>query len=285
MPALIESIILIVVLFLIGCESQDDQIDPILYEECQLFDGQPTKPKYHVILIIGQSNTNAGIGLDPKIDTADVRVKQLGRFDGRDFKIVEAIEPLDHSTAMEGKIGFGLTFSNLYANSYLKAGDSLFIIPCGYGGTGFKDNNWNKGNRLYKDAIKRTRFVLSNYPNSALTAILWHQGEKDVGNANYEIALSTFIEDIRTDLGYPDVPFILGGMVPFWTQQDEDRKRQQNIIASMNDKLWRTGYADPNIPFKIEKSNNSFDAFHFDANGQREIGKRYFYSFNCTLFE
>lgn len=37
-----------------------------------------------------------------------------------------------------------------------------------------------------------------------------------------------------------------------------------------------TGYANPTVPFVIEKENKNVDTIHYNANGQRELGKRNF---------
>jgi len=248
---------------------------------CSSFSLQPSK--YNIILIAGQSNTHSGAGLDSKIDTAFTGVTQLGRFNGQDMKVVKAIEPLDHHTSKANKIGFGLTFANLFKENFLTRGDTLIIVPCGYGGTGFSDDRWNKGNDLYNDAVKRVKYIQNKYKGSKLQAILWHQGERDINYNLYEASLTTFIENIRADLQSPDVPFILGGMVPYWVNQKQARVRQNAIIASMPYKLCNIGYADPTQPFTIEKEYNTTNAIHFNAAGQRELGKRYFSEYVTVL--
>jgi hypothetical protein len=35
-------------------------------------------------------------------------------------------------------------------------------------------------------------------------------------------------------------------------------------------------YVDPYKPFKITKENDLIDVYHYDAKGQREMGKRFF---------
>ena len=77
----------------------------------------------------------------------------------------------------------------------------------------------------------------------------------------------------RSDLNAFDVPFILGGMVPFWVDKYDERIKQQEIISSTVNRHNLTGYADPELPFRIEKEDNFFDEIHFDAPGQRELGK------------
>lgn len=232
-----------------------------------------------IILVVGQSNTHAGLGLDPILDAQEEGIYQVGRFDNNNC-IIEATEPLDHHTRTEGRIGFALTFAKLLQQNDQDSSDIL-IVPCGYGGTGFIDNHWNKTNDLYEDAVARVRHVSELYPTGELVAILWHQGETDVylGNANYQQNLDRFITDIRNEVGSDSVPFILGGMVPYWVNQAADRQQQQQLIAATPTRLGRIGYADPTVPFLIEKTDNTFDDIHFDAAGQRELGIRYFNQF------
>ena len=233
------------------------------------------RDSYKIIIIAGQSNTHAGPGFDPILDTSHASIKQLGRFYGDDYKIIPAEEPLQHHVMIYGEIGFGLTFAKL-VNEHLDDGKNILIIPCGKGGTGFIDQNWNKGDPLYNDLINRYRLIKNDYPDSKLLAILWHQGEKDVGNDEYQNLLDGFINNLRKDVGNPSTPFILGGMVPYWVNLRSAREVQQQIISTTTLRISNVGYADPNLPFVIEKSDNDFDAIHFDAVGQREMGRRYF---------
>ncbi|MEL0239133.1 MAG: sialate O-acetylesterase [Gammaproteobacteria bacterium] len=245
---------------------------PLIMFSCSKEKNEPTN---YVVLIVGQSNTHAGIGYDSELDKTVDGIKQLGRFGNDNMKIIDATEPLHNHTASENKIGFGLTFSKLLKN-YLKTEKNIILVPCGFGGTGFSQNNWNKGDELYSDAVARVKYVMENNPGSELTAMLWHQGESDVGSMSYENDLDNFINDIRNDLNAFDIPFILGGMVPFWVDKYDLRIKQQEIISNTVNRLNLIGYANPELPFRIEKQDNLFDEIHFDAVGQRELGKRYF---------
>lgn len=229
---------------------------------------------YEIIIVAGQSNTHAGLTLDRKIDIADKNTFQLGRFSIYDYLIIPANEPLHHHTIQDDKNGFALTFSKLL-NDYEKNGNPKLIIPCGSGGTSIP-RKWNKEGFLYNDLIDRTKFVIKKFPKSEIKLILWHQGEADVGNPNYTNLLDTFIQNIRSDLNTKDLPFIVGGMVPFWVSQKSFRIEQQTIIKNTPLRIENTAYADPEIPFIIEKEDNTFDEIHYSAEGQRELGRRYF---------
>ena len=231
---------------------------------------------YDVILIIGQSNTHYGIGFDSILDAPDSLIYQLGRHNSNDLEVILAEEPLHHHTIQSQKIGFGLTFAKEYVQDYPNR--EVLLIPCGYGGTGFVDNRWNKGDDLYNDAIDRVNFILENYSGSQIKVILWHQGEQDAihDNNNYQLSLDRFINDIRLDIYSDSVPFILGGMVPYWVESDMNRMFFQNTISETPSRVFNTGYADPCIPFVILKDDNNYDEIHYDAAGQRELGRRYY---------
>lgn len=238
------------------------------------------QPVFDVILVMGQSNTHQGYGFDSILDFPCPDIKQFGRFGENNYRIIQAAEPLDHWSKLEHHIGFVLPFAKKYANEYLKSGHEVLIIPCGMGSTGFGQHSWNPGDSLYNDAVARTNYVLSHY-NSRLIAILWHQGESDVGNPLFQNCLDSMITILKKDIVGENerIPFILGGLVPYWTDQDSSRIALNRIISATVFRISRTGYADPRQPFVIDKPDNDFIPVHYDANGQREMGIRYFNEF------
>ncbi len=246
----------IISLFLLSCE-------------LSTFDEVP----YDIIIVAGQSNTHAGRGLNRKTDNATNKdIFQLGRNSFFDRIIIPANEPLHHHTVRKNKIGFALTFAKLFDRINNK--NPILIIPCGSGGSSIP-RNWNRTSFLYNDLIERVELVLNKFPQSQIKAVLWHQGESDVGDENYDTLLDNLIENMRVDLK-TEAPFVVGGMVPFWVSKTKNRIIQQDIIKNTPKRVKNTSYANPEIPFVIKKENNNFDIIHYDANGQRELGKRYF---------
>lgn len=232
---------------------------------------------YDVILLAGQSNTHYGFNMNAAIDTVGVNVKQLGRLDGDDMKVIAGKEPLDNWTRASGRISFASSFGNMYAKNYLTGNRKVLIVPCGYSATSMVGGNWRVGDPLYKDAVKRTNFVLDTYLGSRLVAILWHQGEYDAGNANYQGQLDAMINGMRKEItDASKVPFLLGGMVPDWVKGATSRQTIQNIIANTVNRVPNTGYADSMLPTVLTRANNSNDQIHYDATQQRELAKRYF---------
>lgn len=247
---------------------------------CQL-EVEDNDTAYDIIIIAGQSNTNQGLGLNSEIDVPDDNIFQLGRYSLYNHVIIPANEPLQHHTSDTQKIGFGLTFAKLYNQNLNPTKKPILIIPCGYGGSSLKED-WVFNGNLYRDMIERVNFIKNKYPNSNIKTFLWHQGEADVYTQNYSALLDEFILKTRTDLN-SNHPFILGGMVPYWVQQDTDRVKQQNIIKDTPNRISNTAYADPEEPFIISKEDDTIDMIHYDAKGQRELGKRYFTAYQQLM--
>lgn len=266
---------LIFLLILISCNKEKEPLfdqTPVQIESCD---------NYDVFLIVGQSNTNTGLGLDRSIDTSCTRIDQLGRYDIDNFKVIRAFEPLQSHDIFTDRIGFSLSFANHYVkNNLLGQGRKVMLIHCGKGGTGFARHNWNPGDELYADAIKRINSVLTSGDNNILKAILWHQGENDVAMPNYQKKLDNMINQMRKDIvkNQTNTPFILGGMSPAWIWMDSTRRGyHQNLIANTVKRVPYCGFADSYKPFPlIPLPENLPDGIHFDAGNQRELGKRYF---------
>lgn len=252
----------------------------IMFSSCEQTEANRCEPDQvyapKIVLIAGQSNTHAGLGLDAQLDAEAPNIYQLGR-SNFDNCVIIASEPLHHHSSSPDRIGFGLTFAKLLS-AYHAHNTDIILVPCGFGGTGFADNRWNKGNDLYIDAVARTNSVRSKYPEGEVVAILWHQGETDVilENQNYQQDLDSFIVGLRADISADSVPFILGGMVPHWVAQDLTRQNFRQLIEQTPQRIGMTGYADPEVPTMITKPDDTFDEIHFDAAGQRELGQRYF---------
>lgn len=241
--------------------------------------------QFDIFIIMGQSNTENGEGFIAGIDDVPGGIMQLGRHGYNDMKVLEAREPLENWDPRPGRIGFGLVFAKLYRDSVLNQGRKILLIPCGKGNSGFEDKGWNKGDPLYNDAIYRLNWVLEHYQGSQLKAILWQQGERDVSNASYRQQLDDMMESFRRDIRgeFEVYPLLAGGMVPYWVHLDSARERQQDIIMSIPKRITKSAYVDPEFPFVISKPNDTLDDVHYDAAGQRELGRRYFTAYRVLV--
>jgi len=107
------------------------------------------------------------------------------------------------------------------ARKIYQSGSDLMIFKCAVGGTDLA-NDWNKSNSgdfpLYKIMMEQldTAFVRLNEAgiDFKIAGFFWMQGESDAADtyrANaYENNLRLFIQNIRTDLNSPELPFIIG---------------------------------------------------------------------------
>jgi hypothetical protein len=236
---------------------------------------------YDIFLIAGQSNTFNGKYIDPVLDKYDLRVLQLGRRDGFDYKLLLAIEPLHHHSYSDSLNGFALSFAKLYADSYLENGRKVLLIPCAENGSGFINGRWNRGNPLFEDAVKRVSFCVNAFPGSRVKGILWHQGEADKSFGTfYQSLLESMIiamrKDIKINTGQDSIPFIAGGLVPFWIKSNPQYAIIDSVLRALPVSTQLTGFADAHKPFVIRKLNDEDDPIHFDAAGQREMARRYF---------
>src|ERR1035441_4734814 len=168
----------------------------------------PVKEKLHLYLLIGQSNMagRGQIGAEDK--TPHPRVLLFTLQDNWE----PAVEPVTHDKPGMLGVGPGLAFGKAMATS--DPGVTIGLVPCAAGGTPLK--RWERRGDLYSNAVQRARLAMRE---GTLKGILWHQGESDSGtatNANsYGDRLSRMIQDIRADLGVPDLPFVVGQIGEF----------------------------------------------------------------------
>jgi Carbohydrate esterase, sialic acid-specific acetylesterase len=294
----IAALFLLILLKLCSCSHKDETI---LAMNCVMSDSHSCSPIdtllpdlseirpvaseiFDIFVVMGQSNTLVGLGYDSILDHGHPRIFQFGRYQENDLKVISSQDPLENHDVIENNVGFAMTFSKWYVHEFLLSDRNLMIIPCGKGGSGFGDGNWNRGNDLYADAVMRINYVLKNYPGSEIKAILWHQGEDDVDNSSYQSALDSMIVNLRKDCKTNYViPFILGGMVPFWVDQSENRKILECIIKDTPNRISQCSFADPREPCRISKKHDEIDDIHYDAMGQRILGVRYFEAYKNLL--
>lgn len=242
---------------------------------------------YDIFPVIGQSNTYNGDGLDYTLDKTDSRIKQLGRFDSNNYKIIPARDPLEHFTIAQNRNGFAMTFAMNYLQYYWEGNREVLLIPGALNGSSFYGHQWRKGDTLYNDIVARVKYVLQQYPGSKVKAFLWHQGESDVTwGRYYGQLLDNMIVNMRRDIagnGGDSIPFIVGGLVPYWVDKYPAAKITDSVISETPQRLPYIGYASSRIPYIITKPVNYVDEVHFDAAGQREMGRRYFSAYQNVI--
>ncbi len=223
----------------------------------------PPKAEFHLYLLIGQSNM-AGRG---KMTDADRKpVERIFKLDNKD-QWVPAAHPLHFDKSIAG-VGLGLSFAEEMANA--KPGVVIGLIPCAVGGTPL--SRWSQGGDLYKEALRRTKIALCD---GTLRGVLWHQGENDSRSDEtadtYAERLAKMIGDLRSDVETPRLPFVAGRLGPFYlvTRGNEAVRTIDNALKTIGDHVELTACAS------AEGLKHKGDKVHFDADGLRELGRRY----------
>lgn len=98
-----------------------------------------------------------------------------------------------------------------------------------------------------------------------IRGMIWHQGEADSGLSTsvYKDRLKEFITSVRTDLGKPDLPFLIGEIIQ--SASANTRAAQQQAAAETPNAAFISS-----IALKADST-----AIHFDTNGQLDFGRRY----------
>ena len=234
----------------------------------------PEKSKFQLFLLAGQSNM-AGRGKVAELTAAEKapnpRVLALNQAGG--WQAAE--DPIHWDKAGAG-VGIGKFFGKIVADK--NPGVVVGLIPTACGGSPI--STWQPGkhhdqtkSNPYDDCLTRARAAMQV---GTLKAILWHQGESD-SNVKaapvYEQKLEELINRLRTDLGAPDVPFIIGQLGQFpvppakpWTPERVEVDRAQKAVAA---KLKNVYYVS------AEGLLSGGDNLHFSTAAQRTFAERY----------
>jgi len=214
-------------------------------------------PKFdlHIYLLIGQSNM-AGRAKYTEKDAAPIDRCYL--LNGTD-QWESAKNPLNrYSTIRKGinmqKLNPGYSFAKTMLKEQRKI--SIGLVVNAKGGT--KIEQWGKGTKFYKDAIRRTKEAQKS---GTLKGILWHQGESNHKTPeDYLLKLQALVENLRADLDSPDLPFVAGQVleVPAINEQ----------IAKLPSKVPATGFVS-------SEGLKGQDRWHFDTASMMELGERY----------
>lgn len=228
----------------------------------------PPREKFHLFLLIGQSNMAGRGKIEPQDQVAVPRVLMLSK----EGKWVPATDPLHFDKKVAG-VGLGRTFGIEIANSSPEI--TIGLIPCAVGGSPI--DSWQPGlyypptkSHPWDDAIKRAKLALAA---GELKGILWHQGESDSSqelSAVYEKKLHDLVGRLRRELDAPNVPFIVGQMGDFADHPWKASKKEvDRALRDLPQKVARTAYVS------AAGLDHQGDGTHFDADSYRELGRRY----------
>jgi hypothetical protein len=221
-----------------------------------------------LFLLAGQSNM-AGRGyVEPEDTVPHERVWMLNRAEAW----VPAVDPVHFDKPVAG-VGPARAFGIAVAEAEPRA--RVGLVPTAVGGspiTSWVPGGYDAATKThpYDEALVRARAAMRD---GTFRAILWHQGESD-SNARsaplYEARLRTLITRFRTDLGDPNLPFLIGELGHF-PEKPWDEWR------TMVDAAHRAVARDmPGVAYvSAEGLDDRGDELHFSAASARELGRRY----------
>ena len=224
----------------------------------------PPKESFHIYLLMGQSNM---VGRDTRGLPSNENNPRILLLDTNGQWVV-AKDPLHPKIgSIDSGIGPGMSF----AEQMIKADSNVTIglVPCAVGGTPLR--RWVKGGDLYENAISLAKVAAKS---GVLKGVLWHQGESDSDqkeNAeSYQARLTQMFQDLRTDLNTPDLPVVVGQLGMFLESEKHPYvETVRTALRQMPAALPHAGYADS------AGLGDKGDQLHFNAEAQREFGRRY----------
>jgi len=213
------------------------------------------KNNIDLYLLIGQSNMCVSADVNPEDNIPNIYIVRFDKRDGQ-WKLLDAGD-------VDG-IGPAPSFA---AGMIADREDTVVgIVHAAVSGT--PQARWLKGGDLYEAALDRATEAMKF---GTMRGVLWHQGESEAGDftkaSNYGSNLKNMINDIRSDLGISDLPFVLGKLGDFNTQAYKYLVNN-GIDAAAND-LSNVKVASP-IGLTCWDDN-----IHFTSESQRIYGFRY----------
>ena len=222
-----------------------------------------------IFLLAGQSNMAGRGTVEAQDSVVNPRVRKLDE----SMKWVPAVDPLHWDKPALVGVGPGRSFGLALAAADTNA--RIGLVPTAVGGSPI--SSWAPGVRdpgtgtyPYDDALARMRVALRD---GKVRAILWHQGESDATpelSPIYEAKLRALIARFRSDLGEPDLPFIIGALGQFagrpWTA---DVRRVDAAHRAIAASLENVAYVSS------DGLRDKGDSLHFDAASARTFGQRY----------
>lgn len=224
---------------------------------------------FDLYLLVGQSNM-AGRGIPTDADRQPAsRVLVFNKSD----EWARQGEPIHFDKSMVG-VGPGFAFGKLMAQKYPTK--TIGLIPCAVGGTPIE--RWKPGADLFEAAVRRAKLAMER---GRLKGILWHQGEassdKQKTASIYASELCQVVEGFRKALDTPNAPFIVGRLGEYLYTRSGNKSPFAYMVNEQIDTL---PSLVPNTAVVSSKGlMHNGDELHFDADSQREFGKRYFETF------
>ncbi len=222
------------------------------------------KENFHIYLLMGQSNM---AGRDTSALAAQTDNPRVLALDANGQWVV-ARDPI-HSKNGRTEPGAGPGIPFALAMIETDPHVTIGLVPCAVGGTPLK--RWVKGGDLYAAALDKAKLAAQS---GTVKGVLWHQGESDSDKQpwadSYGARLAKMIEDLRADLGQPNLPVVVGQLGGFLKPEKQPfAETVRGALREIPAKVPQTGYADS------DGLTDKGDKLHFNAASVAELGRRF----------
>jgi hypothetical protein len=224
-----------------------------------------TKDTLLIYIMAGQSNMAGRGAVEPQDTVTNPRILTIDSAGN----LVIAKEPLHFYQPGFSGLDCGVSFAGNLLPA-IPAGSSICLVPCAISSTTVQQwlGDSSHGVKLYSNMLSRAQIAMQH---GVLRGVLWHQGEANAedssGPVRYAADLEAFVLKIRKDVQDDQLPFFAGTLADFCRYPFKD---------SVNASIRRAANALPRI-FVVSTADLSCkpDSVHFDAAGQREMGRRF----------
>lgn len=186
------------------------------------------KSKFHVIVLMGQSNME-GAGYPVPSEYIKGVPNVLRMNDKMEWKQADLV--MGPSSGLSP----GYVFARKYADMH--PGITVGFIQCAVGGkslaalgSGRGAERQSNGKTIYENAIEK---IKAAQQVGVIKAVLWHQGESDSGKQDYVPALNEYVTKLRADINEPDVPFIAGELGQYQSWMNGFNQRIQALPSTI----------------------------------------------------
>lgn len=230
-------------------------------------DGGGTGAKFHVFLLLGQSNMAGWPKAQAADKVEDPRIRVLGYDEcaatGRHKDAWDTAAPPLHECGI-GAIGPGDHFAKTLIAA-IPEGDTIGLVPCAISGE--KIETFLKvGGAKYSWIISRAK--LAQQAGGVIEGILFHQGESNCSDGMWPGKVKTLVSDLRADLALGDVPFLAGELAP------NGNCASHNPLVNQLSSLISNGHVVSAQGLVIDPADTQWH-LHFDHESQVSFGKRY----------
>ncbi|MBM1107268.1 sialate O-acetylesterase [Aurantibacter crassamenti] len=259
--------LLILLIITISCKETVEDNNKINFPKSEIVvTNIPKKENVSVYILAGQSNM-AGRGF---VEPSDTIPNEKLFSVNKNGQLILAKEPLHYYESQLTGLDCGVSFGKTILENNNE--DYVLLLPTAVGGSSIQQ--W------IKDSIHRDVPLLSNFKEKVsigkkygtIKGILWHQGESDTSNElnikEYSNRLSYLFNEFRTIVGNNQLPIILGELGGY-SKDNESWQKINSAIHSYTQKDSLTSF------ITTQDLEHKGDYIHFNANGQREMGKRY----------